>query len=111
MKKLKLNEIIELLEELGITPRDFYDEEVSYMLSEALQSTDEQQALAEQVGKVIPVTNGLQDDYNAYEVFYFPAHDVYMKLVGEFDSYKAIQNFEEWGTEVRPKEVTKTVYE
>src|SRR6476661_2579851 len=106
---MKLEEIIEILDDADITPSDFADSyDLNYFKT---HGTLEQKEAMKRIGGIVEIASGLQDDYNAYTVVHFIDHDIYMKLVACYDSYESLQHYENWGKEVKPKEITATIYE
>jgi hypothetical protein len=106
---MNLNEIIEHLQEAEVSPSDFYYEEVDYIKDEAKGEAKE---AFDKIGKIDILEQGLNEDsYDAYVIVHFVDHNIYMKLTAQYDSYQSEQNFEEWGEEVHPREITKVVYD
>jgi len=48
-----------------------------------------------------------------YNIFFFPEHDVYLRIDGFYSSYEGVDYIEGWDSisQVKPKQKTITVYE
>jgi hypothetical protein len=46
-----------------------------------------------------------------HQVWYFKYHDVYIKIVGHYQSYHGAEFYDGYGTEVKPVQKTITVFE
>lgn len=54
---------------------------------------------------------GRSDTSEFWNIVYFPDYDVHLKISGWYDSYGGYEHDYTGITEVKPKEVTKTIYE
>lgn len=52
-----------------------------------------------------------EDTSEFWQVIYFKDHNVYLRIEGEYDSYMEYNHEYNTVTEVKPKEITKTIYE
>lgn len=102
-------EIIKTLREFEVTPQYFYDEGFDGCRYDLSQEAFTE--LGDLLGPVRDVVHGIQDDMDSYCIKFFPKHNVYIKMTGQFESYQSIHECEDFGHEVHPKEVTKIIYE
>lgn len=106
---MKAKEIIQLLDDSDISPREFYDEGLEGYLDDIEE--DDLAEIKTKLGEIEVIDEGIQDDMDAFKVYHYKDHDVYIKMIAVFDSYEAYHNAEDFGKEVFPKEITKTIYE
>jgi hypothetical protein len=101
--KLKFQEIIDKLIATGISVSEFAYEVCSEILEEAPE-----------LGKIKEVhQQGGEGQGDHWEsVKYFPEHDVFIKVVGFYQSYNGTEFYDGWDccSEVSPKEKTITIY-
>lgn len=108
-KKLTANEIIELFDLNGIGIYEFVEGE--YEPEDIVDEDGEVVAIGEvvEVSREEEVTDGW--GYDIIVVNHFKDHDVYIKTEGHYQSYDGTSWENGYGSEVRPKEKTITVYE
>lgn len=113
-------QILTLLEDNEIlTADEFFDGDWSYLRSFEDADDEEEEEILENsliafkeiLGEINIVDEYTADSLNRVRVWHFPKHNVYIRQEAEFNSYEAIHEAEDFGKEVFPKEITKTVYE
>ena len=112
-------QIIKLIEKHDLT-RFFFELETEYLTPDWSYETNEGDELEtdEDVVNFLTVLGlnkyenkgGRYDTSEFWNVVYFPDHDVYLKIIGEFDSYGQYEHSYDDIVEVKPKQVTQTIY-
>lgn len=113
---MNAKELIETLRESSIKADDFYRYGLTRQPFYYSITEEELEALKNKVGEVKLIDEDAEgDEYTErYNVYYFADHNVYLKLTGIYNSYDGFIEYEDkedFGEEVFPKEITKTVYE
>lgn len=113
MQKLTAKEIVALLEESGISVSDWAYSGSHALKNVRLPNHKRLAEIREQLGQIDYVVQeggeGQGDTW--YAVNYFADHDVYLRTDGYYTSYNGTEFYDGFGSEVRPKEKTITVYE
>lgn len=99
-KKLTVKEIISRLKELDITPFDFATED--FDVDDFIKEFGEYETVDSEGGY-----EGGGEEY--YRVKYFKTHGVYIQTDGWYYSYDGV-NVDDYGYEVFPKDVVRTIY-
>jgi hypothetical protein len=103
-------DIIEILEESNISPEEFYEEGLSGNWYSDIDE-DGLRTLRYKLGRAEIADEGVDDYFTRYRVWHFPEHGVYIKQEAEFESYEAVNHAEDFGKEVHPRQITKTIYD
>lgn len=118
-KKLTVDEIIETLERNDIS---FYSFAVGEFEGDAFEFPNNEESIEDEYAgiKLNPKLLGKWKEVDSYggegkgeewySVKHFTDHDVYIKTEGYYQSYHGT-DFEGYGEEVRPKTITKVIYE
>lgn len=116
---MKADEIIKILKKNDLLPF-FFECEKGYLSDIEYETLDDGKITSMEEETSFLTTLGLanyqskggrSDTSEFWNVVYFPDYDVYLKISGEYDSYGQYDHSYDEVEEVRPKEVTETIYE
>lgn len=105
--------IVDKIKELDLLEVFFNEDNYSYkeIENEQGETVENNKEYLEQIFGKVEWLDSRKDTSEFWSIVHFVDHNVFVKIVGEFDSYMQYDHSYDSVHEVFPKQVTQTVYE